>query len=70
MDEEDLHYNMMIEQRDGMCDHVDTMRRPKKEKETLAILHPIPWMGHQVKEAKERKEKRINKEKEQKPNVG
>ena len=24
------------------------MRRPKKAKETLALLYKVPWMGHQV----------------------
>jgi len=32
MGEYNLHYDVMIEQIDGTCDHVDTMRRPKKEK--------------------------------------
>ena len=31
MDEEDIPYNVVIEKRDGTCDHVDTMRIPKKE---------------------------------------
>ena len=29
-------------------DHVDTMRRPKKAKETLALLHKGPWEGCQA----------------------
>ena len=57
MDEEDLRYDVVIEQRDGMCDHVDTMRRQKNEKGTLDLLHKIPWIWHQVKEAKEIKDK-------------
>ena len=42
MDEEDLPYNVMIEQRDGTCDHVDNMRRQNEIKGTLALLHKSP----------------------------
>ena len=58
MDEEDLPYNVMIEQRDGTCDHVDSMRRLNERKGTLALLHKSPWLGCQVKEAKEIKEEK------------
>ena len=52
MDKEDIPYGIDDWARDGMCDHVDTMRRPKKEKGTLALLHKSPWIGRQVKEEK------------------
>ena len=63
MDEEYLPYNVVIEQRDGTCDHVDTMRRLKKEKGTLTLLHKSPWIGRQVKR---RKIKKIIKNKRRK----
>ena len=42
MDEEDLPYNVMIEQRDCTCYHLKTMREPNEEKGTLALLHKSP----------------------------
>ena len=63
MDKEDLPYNFMIEQRDGTCDHVDTMRRPNERKGTLALLHKSPWMGRQVKEQRKEINKEIKEEK-------
>ena len=48
MAKEDIPYDDDDWSWDGTCDHVDTIRRPKKEKETQALLYNVPWMGHQA----------------------